>query len=290
MKKLHEFIAGTGTAFLVGNPAASAINAPQGKKYDAFKDAYGNVLVDREIGGTAGALAGAGMGYGAGALLAKSKKGQKAAAKLVGSGPLASRLENYKLIKAGAKPVGALAGALGGLVVGSTAGIFHGHFGKRAQEIRNRDLSANLKPALRELAARSEAIVEFAMVRDASGRYVEVEDEDGGMGLGGAIKTGAGAAALGGAGYGAYRGHKAVMGRFGTVSGMTQADRVGGLGAAPISERLANLKAAKTAVASGGMAQAKGAYSAAGKYGMNAAKQTGRGLLSKVAGLAKFLR
>lgn len=73
---------------------------------------------------------------------------------------------------------------------------------------------ADLKKSLKELAAKSQKITEFAMVRDASGRYVEVE-EDGGMGLGGAIKTGAGAAALGGAGYGAYRADKAIMGKYG---------------------------------------------------------------------------
>ena len=77
----------------------------------------------------------------------------------------------------------------------------------------------NLKPLLRELAARSEKITELAMVRDASGRYVEVE-EGGGSGFGTAAKIGAGAAVAGGAGYGAYRGHKAIMGKFGTFGPM----------------------------------------------------------------------
>lgn len=77
----------------------------------------------------------------------------------------------------------------------------------------------NLKPLLRELAARSEKITELAMVRDASGRFVEVE-EGGGSGLGTAAKIGAGAAVAGGAGYGAYRGHKAIMGKFGTFGPM----------------------------------------------------------------------
>jgi hypothetical protein len=72
----------------------------------------------------------------------------------------------------------------------------------------------DLKLALRELAARTEKLKEFAMVRDANGQFVEVEDE-GGMGMGTAVKAGAGAAALGGAGYGAYRADKAIMGKYG---------------------------------------------------------------------------
>jgi hypothetical protein len=212
MKKLHEFYAGTGTALLVGNPAASAINAPSGKRYDAWKDAYGNALVDREYGGAIGLLGGAGIGAGAGALAMRSKSGKSVAAKLSGGGDVAERLAKFKALKKAATPAGALIGGLAGLGIGGFAGLAHGHYGKRAQEIRNRHLEANLKPALRELAARSEQLKEFAMVRDGSGRYVEVED--GGMGVGGAIKAGVGAAALGGAGYGAYKGHQAVMNKF----------------------------------------------------------------------------
>jgi hypothetical protein len=86
-----------------------------------------------------------------------------------------------------------------------------------AKDMKKTNLQA-LKPALRELAARSEQLKEFAMVRDASGRYVEVEED--GFPVGAAVKAGAGAAALGGAGYGAYRGHQAIMGKFGTFGPM----------------------------------------------------------------------
>ena len=99
--------------------------------------------------------------------------------------------------------VGALLGAYGGAQVGG-----------RIRKNKDKNLSADLKPALRELAARSEAIIEFAMVRDANGQFVEVDDK-GGMGVGTALKVGAGAAALGVAGYGAYRADKAVMGKYG---------------------------------------------------------------------------
>ena len=165
MKKLHEFYtAGTGTALLIGNPQAAAMNAPEGKKYDAWKDAYGNVLVDSQIGQTAGALAGAGVGAGAGALLMRTKAGKQVAAKAAAGlgGNLTDRLRSYKAIRRGGTPAGALAGLLGGAILGTAGGVLHGHYGKRAQEIRNRDLSANLKPALRELAARSEQITELA--------------------------------------------------------------------------------------------------------------------------------
>lgn len=76
-------------------------------------------------------------------------------------------------------------------------------------------MKIDLKKNLKELAAKSQKITEFALVRDASGRYVEVEEEDGGMGAGTAIKAGAGAAALGGAGFGAYRADKAIMDKYG---------------------------------------------------------------------------
>jgi hypothetical protein len=138
----------------------------------------------------------------------------------------------------------------------------HGHFGKRAQEIRNRDLSANLKPALRELAARSEKLKEFAMVRDANGRYVEVEDE-GGMGVGTAVKAGAGAAALGGAGYGVYRGHNAVMNKFGTFGPMEA-----------------------------GKSRMGEAYKGAGAAGLNAAKKStfGKGVRGALLGAARWMK
>ncbi len=118
----------------------------------------------------------------------------------------------------------------------------------------------DLKPVLRELAARSERITEFALVRDASGRYVEVDDK-GGMGVRTALRVGAGAAALGGAAYGAYRGHKAVMDKFG--AGGSVADAYKGAGAAGWS-------AAKT----GGQAGLD-SFRAAGQGAMNSAQAAG---------------
>jgi hypothetical protein len=96
-------------------------------------------------------------------------------------------------------PAGALMGAWGGLEIGG-----------RIRKGEKKQLSANLKSNLRELAAISEGLKEFAVVRDANGQYIEVEDE-GGLG----IKAGAGAASLGGAGYGAYRADKAIMSKYG---------------------------------------------------------------------------
>jgi hypothetical protein len=143
--------------------------------------------------------------------------------------------------------------------------------------------STDMKSALRELAARSQKITEFAMVRDANGQFVEVEDE-GGMGVGTALKASAGAAALGGAGYGAYRADKAMMGsKFAAGVPVRGAAGFGDMNV-PIAERLANAKAAKANFAGmGALAQRKAVYGAAA---MGAKK----GLLSKVAGLAKFLR
>jgi len=166
----------------------------------------------------------------------------------------------------------------------------------------NRNLSANLKPALRELAARSEKLTEFAMVRDASGKFVEVDDK-GGMGVGTALKVGAGAAALGGAGYGAYRADRAIMGKFapGVIEGMakpeiaklrTQATTGFGNMQGNSAEKLASFKAAKQAATQTGMANATSKFGTMGGLAQRKAVYgaAGKGLLSKVAGLAKFLR
>jgi hypothetical protein len=146
----------------------------------------------------------------------------------------------------------------------------------------------DLKSNLRELAARSEQLKEFAMVRDASGRYVEVE-EDGGMGVGGAIKTGVGAAALGGAGYGALRGHKAVMGKYGTRGLIENIDpklpaayaKTSAAGTAAASPMQAYRSAASdlgntiSSRASQGLAAGKAAYSRLGDRATAAAKYPG---------------
>jgi len=156
-----------------------------------------------------------------------------------------------------------------------------------------------LKPALRELAARSEQLKEFAMVRDANGRYVEVE-EDGGMGAGAAIKAGAGAAALGGAGYGAYKGHQAIMGAGSNAYAKnaaftaTAADRVGGVSAVPRAQSNANFKLAKAKAAGdfermGFMDKVKTGYGMAGKSAMNSATSK-PGLLGKLGRFALKLR
>lgn len=198
--------------------------------------------------------------------------------------------------------VGALLGAYGGMQVGG-----------RIRKNKDKNLSANLKPVLRELAARSEAITEFAMVRDASGRYVEVED-GGGMGVGTALKVGAGAAAVGGAGYGAYRGHKAVMGKFGTFGPMEAGknrvvEAYKGAGAAGWSAAKAggsagldslrsagqgamnSAQAAGAAVGNAGQAAAAGVGNAA-KSGMSAAKKSGLGrrIRAALVGAARWMK
>jgi hypothetical protein len=157
----------------------------------------------------------------------------------------------------------------------------------------------DLKSKLNELAARSEQLKEFAMVRDGSGRYVEVE-EDGGMGVGGAIKTGVGAAALGGAGYGAYKGHQAIMGAGSNAYAKnaaftaTAADRVGGVSAVPRAQSNANFKLAKAKAAGdfermGFMDKVKTGYGMAGKSAMNSATSK-PGLLGKLGRFALKLR
>lgn len=160
----------------------------------------------------------------------------------------------------------------------------------------------NLKPALRELAARSQSLTEFAMVRDASGRYVEVED-GGGMGVGTALKVGAGAAALGGAGYGAYRGHKAVMDKFGTFGPMEAGknrvvEAYKGAGAAGWSAAKAGGSAGLDSLRSAGqgaMNSAQAAGAAVGNSGRAAAAGVGNAAQSgmnsaKKSGFAKRLR
>lgn len=171
----------------------------------------------------------------------------------------------------------------------------------------------NLKYTLRELAARSERITEFALVRDANGKFVEVDDK-GGMGVGTALKIGAGAAALGGAGYGGYRGHKYVMDKFNTIGPMEAGkNRVveaykgagaAGWDAAKTGYRsgLDSFKAAgqgamnsaqgaATAVGAAGQAAATGVGSAA-QSGMNAAKKSGIGkrIRGALLGAARWMK
>jgi hypothetical protein len=131
----------------------------------------------------------------------------------------------------------------------------------------------DLKPALRELAARTEKLKEFAMVRDANGQFVEVEDE-GGMGMGTAVKAGAGAAALGGAGYGAYRGHNAVMNKFGTFG--------------PMEAGKSRMGEAYKGAGVAGLNAVKGA----GATGLNAAKKSGFGtrLRGALLGAARWMK
>jgi hypothetical protein len=131
----------------------------------------------------------------------------------------------------------------------------------------------DLKPVLRELAARSEKLKEFAMVRDANGQFVEVEDE-GGMGMGTAVKAGAGAAALGGAGYGAYRGHNAVMNKFGTFG--------------PMEAGKSRMGEAYKGAGVAGLNAVKGA----GATGLNAAKKSGFGtrLRGALLGAARWMK
>ena len=132
-------------------------------------------------------------------------------------------------------------------------------------------LESNLKPALRELAARSQKLKEFAMVRNADGQFVE---DEGGMGVGTAVKAGAGAAALGGAGYGAYRGHNAVMSRFGTFG--------------PMEAGKSRMGEAYKGAGAAGLNAVKGA----GATGLNAAKKSGFGtrLRGALLGAARWMK
>jgi hypothetical protein len=147
----------------------------------------------------------------------------------------------------------------------------------------------DLKTNLRELAARSEKLKEFAMVRAADGRFIEVDEEDAGMSAGTAIKAGAGAAALGGAGYGAYRGHQAIMGKYGTRGLLENIDpklpaayaKTSAAGTAAASPMQAYRSAATdlgntiSSRASQGLAAGKTAYARLGDRATAAAKYPG---------------
>jgi hypothetical protein len=201
---------------------------------------------------------------------------------------------------------GGIPGVILGGGIGAVTGAYAGmQVGGRIRKNKDKNLSANLKPALRELAARSEEITEFAMVRDASGRYVEVE-EDGGLGVGGAIRTGAGAAALGGAGYGAYRADKAIMGKYGT-QGLIESMESSKLPAAYAKTSAAGTAAATRGQAyraalkdvgnnatsrfNQGLAAGKTAYNAAGRAATSALPVEGSGFGAKLLrGIRKGLK
>lgn len=269
--KLHEFYtAGHGTAMLIGNPLSSAINAPRGQKLNAYKDATGNVVGDQQVGAAlgagSGALLGGAAGAAAGPLLTKSVFTPKEFRNFLRNG--GTRSKKMAMMRGAGAVVGGLAGLAGGAVAGGALGGLHGHYGKRAEEIRKRHLSANLKPVLRELAAISEGLKEFAMVRDESGRYVEVPEQGGGNT---ALKVGAGVAGLAAVG-GAYKGHQAVMNKF-----------------SPVGPRQAGFNGVKEAYGNAGKA-AWNATSGTASGAVGAAKGGLRGGLLKIARALKPAR
>ena len=138
----------------------------------------------------------------------------------------------------------------------------------------DKNLSANLKPALRELAAISEGLKEFAMVRDESGRYVEVPEQSGGNT---ALKVGAGAAAVGGAGYGGYKAYQ--YGKGNLVNQGFQQYRAGGL-----APKAALGESASDFAGLGKMGGAKAAFSETGRAGWSAVKGASANAVGKTKG------
>ena len=107
-------------------------------------------------------------------------------------------------------PVGAVMGAWGGTEIGG-----------RIRKGEKKQLSANLKSNLRELAAISEGLKEFAESSwyTVNGKRVPADISDEDLDAQGGVAFNptrlAGTAALGGAGYGAYRADKAIMSKYG---------------------------------------------------------------------------
>jgi len=167
-------------------------------------------------------------------------------------------------------------------------------------------MKIDLKKNLKELAAKSQKITEFAMVRDASGRYVEVEDEDGGMGVGRAVKAGVGSAAIGAGGLGAYRLNKAVMDKYGArglienmdssklPAAYAKTSAAGTTAATRGQAYRAALKDAGNSVTSRfnqGLAAGKAAYNAAGRAANSALPVEGSGFGAKLLrGIRKGLK
>lgn len=167
-------------------------------------------------------------------------------------------------------------------------------------------MKIDLKKNLKELAAKSQKITEFAMVRDANGRYVEVEEENEGLGGGKMIKAGAGAAALGGAGFGAYRADKAIMDKYGKRGLLENMDsrnlpsayaKTTAAGTATATRGQAYRAALKdvgnsaTSRMSQGLAAGKAAYNAAGKAANSALPVEGSGFGAKLLrGIRKGLK
>ena len=150
-------------------------------------------------------------------------------------------------------------------------------------------MNAAIKPRLRELAARSERVVEFALVRDANGQLVE---SDGGSAVGTALKVGAGAAALGGAGYGGYKAYQ--YGKSNLINqGFQQyrGPKVGGVHTG-LPVQAAMKESASDFANLGKVGGAKAAFSAAGSAGLNAAKKSGfgKGVRGALLGAARWLK
>jgi hypothetical protein len=141
------------------------------------------------------------------------------------------------------------------------------------------------RKSVSELAARSGRIVELAMIRDASGQYVEVPDRGNGL------KVGAGVVAAGALGYGAYKGHNAVVGKHESKLVDAGAEKyvnntLNGSMPADFAKGAAKNDAAKM----GAFAKVKGAYGNLAQEGVAATKGAaagGLGFLKKLSFLKK---
>lgn len=108
---------------LLGNPLSSAIEAPMGRKMEAYGQAAGHTYGNAMVGGVAGGAAGAAVGGAAGA----------AGSKYLGRALLhPSQARTMMAHKSGK---GALAGAALGAGLGLLGGALHGEFGQRGTEI-----------------------------------------------------------------------------------------------------------------------------------------------------------
>ena len=131
--KLDESLEFDVMPWLVGNPTTAAVGARKGKKWDAWKEAHGNVMVDQSIGGAAGALGGAAIGAG----LTKVPAIRKSLTIKTSAVP-GGRMRRGSFRKTPVGAIGALGGALAGTVIGSAVGGIHGHVSAKAKEIRER--------------------------------------------------------------------------------------------------------------------------------------------------------
>lgn len=202
---------GAAASYLVGTGGVAAYRAPYGKKIEAYGEGYKHDAVHGLKGAAIGAGAGAATGAG---LIAAHSGARKHVVNLIGRAAAGTR--GSKISKIYGYP--ALAGGYLGASIGAPVGVIAGIHSAKGHEIRNRHTNLAALDRLTELSRKIELGLfnptKQVASYDPHGNYTGNKTAINPVGVA------ADATAVGAAGVGGVLAHNAIMGKFGTESGM----------------------------------------------------------------------